>query len=71
MKTPLSATAIATGMATGMATAMALAALLAGSAVAGDKPHGDAPRNELRADTDGDGRVSRAEATAAGAERAG
>ena len=67
MKTPLSATAIATGM----ATAMALAALLAGSAVAGDKPHGDAPRNELRADTDGDGRVSRAEATAAGAERAG
>lgn len=51
------------------ATAAAVAALLAVGAVAGDKPRGDAPRKELRADTDGDGRVSRAEATAAGAKR--
>ena len=49
----------------------AIAALLAGTAIAGDQPRGDAPRHELRADTDGDGRVSRAEATAAGAERSG
>lgn len=59
MKTPISA------------TALAIAALLAGSAIAGDEPRGDAPRHDLRADTDGDGRVSRAEATTAGAERAG
>ena len=39
--------------------------------MAGDKPRSDAPRDEMRADTDGDGRVSRAEATTAGAERSG
>jgi Ca2+-binding EF-hand superfamily protein len=58
MKTPLSPCLIALG-------------LLAGTAMAGDKPHADAPRGEMRADTDGDGRVSRAEATTAGAERSG
>ena len=47
--------------------ALALAALLAGTAMAGDKPRGDAPG--LRADTDGDGRVSRAEASAAASNK--
>ena len=51
--------------------AIGLAALLAGTAFAGDAPRSDAPRDEMRADKDGDGRVSRAEATAAGAERSG
>jgi Ca2+-binding EF-hand superfamily protein len=46
----------------------ALAALLAGTAYAGDPPKSDAPHG-LQADKDGDGRVSRAEATSAGAER--
>ena len=50
--------------------ATALAALLAGHAFAGDQPRSDGPRgDEMRADKDGDGRVSRAEATAAGSER--
>jgi EF hand domain-containing protein len=52
----------------------AFAALLAGAAIsgaafAGDSPHSDAPHDTLRSDTDGDGRVSRAEATAAGSQR--
>jgi EF-hand domain pair/EF hand len=56
--------------------ALTFAALLAGAAFAGpvsagDKPRSDAPHDAMRADTDGDGRVSRAEATAAGAERSG
>ena len=51
--------------------ALAVAALLAGHAMAGDTPRSDAPRDTMRADTDGDGRVSRAEATAQGAERSG
>ena len=46
--------------------ALGLAALMAGTAFAGDSP-----RDEMRADKDGDGRVSRAEATSAGAERSG
>jgi Ca2+-binding EF-hand superfamily protein len=50
---------------------VALAAVLAGSALAGDNRRGDAPRDEMRADKDGDGRVSRAEADAAAAERTG
>lgn len=54
MKTPILATAFA--------------ALLAGPAIAGDQPRGDAPRME-RVDTDGDGRVSRAEADAAADQR--
>jgi hypothetical protein len=50
--------------------ALTLAALIAGPAFAGDKPTSDAPRHDaMRADTDGDGRVSRAEAMAAGSER--
>src|SRR5687768_2694867 len=47
--------------------ALAIAALLAGHAMAGDNPRSDAPRDTMRADTDGDGRVSRAEA--AGSKR--
>jgi Ca2+-binding EF-hand superfamily protein len=44
--------------------ALGLAALLAGSAFAGNPSH-----DAMRADKDGDGRVSRAEAESAGAER--
>ena len=50
---------------------LGLAALLAGAAMAGDNPRSDAPHDSMHADTDGDGRVSRAEATAAGAARSG
>jgi hypothetical protein len=50
--------------------AIAIAALLAGPVTAGDQPRSDAPRgDEMRADKDGDGRVSREEATAAATER--
>jgi hypothetical protein len=49
--------------------AVALAALLAGNAMAGDTPRSDAPLDEMHADKDGDGRVSRAEATAASSEQ--
>ena len=49
--------------------ALTLAVLFSGAAVAGDQPRSDAPRDSMRADTDGDGRISRAEATAAGSER--
>jgi Ca2+-binding EF-hand superfamily protein len=51
--------------------ALGLATVLGGAAVASanDAPRADAPRDEMRADTDGDGRVSRAEATAAASER--
>jgi Ca2+-binding EF-hand superfamily protein len=47
--------------------AVAMAALMAGTVMAGDSPRSDSPG--MRADTDGDGRVSRAEATAAGSQR--
>jgi Ca2+-binding EF-hand superfamily protein len=50
--------------------AVGLAALLAGTAYAGDPPKSDAPHG-MQADKDGDGRVSRAEATSSGAERSG
>ena len=50
--------------------AVGLAALLAGTAYAGDSPKSDAPHG-LQADKDGDGRVSRAEATSSGAQRSG
>jgi EF-hand domain pair/EF hand len=50
---------------------LGLAALLAGAAMAGDNPRSDAPHDSMHADTDGDGRVSRAEATAAGSARSG
>jgi Ca2+-binding EF-hand superfamily protein len=46
---------------------LAFAALMAGTATAGDQPRSDSPG--MRADTDGDGRVSRAEATAVGTQR--
>ncbi|HEU4778476.1 MAG TPA: EF-hand domain-containing protein [Steroidobacteraceae bacterium] len=49
---------------------LGLTALLAGTASAGEAPKSDAPRG-MKADTDGDGRVSRAEATSSGAERSG
>jgi len=49
-------------------SAIGLATLLAGVAMAGDQPRSD---NGMQADKDGDGRVSRAEATSAGAERSG
>ena len=51
--------------------AFALAALVAGGAYAGDQPRSNGQHDIMRADTDGDGRVSRAEAAAAGAERSG
>jgi hypothetical protein len=51
--------------------ALGLAAMLSGLAMAGDHPRSDSPHNGMHADKDGDGRVSRAEATAAGAERSG
>jgi hypothetical protein len=51
--------------------ALGLAALMAGTAYAGDTPRSDAPRDVMHSDKDGDGRVSRAEATSAGAERSG
>src|SRR6201999_744707 len=43
--------------------------LFAGTAMAGDPPTSDAPRDEMRADTDHDGRVSRAEYDAAASQR--
>ncbi len=49
---------------------VAAAVLLAGAASAGDQPRSDGP-DVMRSDTDGDGRISRAEATAASAERSG
>src|SRR5882672_2318566 len=58
-------------MKTTLSTCLVAAALFAGIALAGEPPRSDAPRDEMRADKDGDGRVSRAEATAAGAERSG
>lgn len=51
--------------------ALTLAALLAGTAVAGDPSTTTSSPRQMRADTDGDGRVSRAEASAAGAKRSG
>ena len=50
--------------------AVGLAALLAGTVYAGDPPKSDAPHG-MQADKDGDGRISRAEATSSGAERSG
>ena len=58
-------------MKTTLSTGLIALGLLAGTALAGDQPRSDAPRDEMRSDTDGDGRVSRAEATAAATERTG
>ena len=44
-------------------------ALFAGTAMAGSPPTSDAPRDEMRADTDHDGRISRAEYDAAASQR--
>jgi Ca2+-binding EF-hand superfamily protein len=54
-------------MKTTLSSCLAAIVLLAGPAMAGDQPHDDA--RGMRADTDGDGRVSRAEAVAASSER--
>jgi hypothetical protein len=51
--------------------ALAVAALMAGTAHAGDTPRSDSSREQMRSDKDGDGRISRAEATSTGAERSG
>ena len=58
-------------MKTILSTCLVVTALLAATASAGDQPRSDAPRDHMHADADGDGRVSRAEATAAGAEKSG
>jgi len=50
-------------------TVYALAILAAGAAFAGDVSRGAGPHHALRADADGDGRVSRAEASAAADSR--
>jgi hypothetical protein len=53
-----------------LALGLIAAGLASGTVTAGDKPRDDAGRGNLsKADSDGDGRVSRAEATAAGSER--
>lgn len=44
---------------------VAAAVLVTGAASAGDQPRTDARHGQMRADTDGDGRISRAEAEAA------
>jgi hypothetical protein len=64
MKTTLSTCALALA-------AMCAGAAFTGTAFAKENPRADSPHDVLRADADGDGRVSRAEATAAGSERAG
>jgi Ca2+-binding EF-hand superfamily protein len=56
-------------MNTTISSCLVAAALLAGTALASDAPRSGAPRDEMRSDADGDGRVSRAEATAAATER--
>ncbi len=48
---------------------VAVATLLAGTALAGDRSHGNAPG--MQADADGDGRVSRTEASDASSKRSG
>jgi Ca2+-binding EF-hand superfamily protein len=53
-----------------LSTCVCVLALFAGAAYAGDPPKSDAPHS-MKADTDGDGRVSRAEATSSSAERSG
>jgi len=53
-----------------LSTCVCALALFAGTAYAGDPPKSDAPR-AMKSDTDGDGRISRAEAANSGAERSG
>jgi Ca2+-binding EF-hand superfamily protein len=56
-------------MKTTLSTCLVALSLLAGTAMAEDPPRADAPHDVMKADTDGDGRISRAEATAAQAQR--
>jgi len=56
-------------MKTTFSSCLVAVALFAGTAMAGDPPASDAPRDEMRADTDHDGRISRAEYDAAGSQR--
>ncbi len=57
-------------MKTSFATCLvAVATLFAGTTMAGDRSHGNAPG--MQADADGDGRVSRAEASDASSKRSG
>jgi Ca2+-binding EF-hand superfamily protein len=58
-------------MKTTVSSCLVAVALLAGTAMAGDPPTSDAPRDEMRADTDHDGRISRAEYDAAASQRRG
>jgi Ca2+-binding EF-hand superfamily protein len=53
-----------------LSTCICALALFTGTAYAGDPPKSDAPHG-MKADTDGDGRISRAEATSSSAERSG
>src|SRR5690349_10919114 len=56
-------------MKTTLSRCLVAVALFTGTAMAGSPPTSDAPRDEMRADTDHDGRVSRAEYDAAAAQR--
>ena len=56
-------------MKTSLSRCLVAVALFAGNAMAGSPPTSDAPRDEMRADTDHDGRVSRAEYDAAASQR--
>lgn len=58
-------------MKTTLSSCLVAVALFAGTAMAGSPPTSDAPRDEMRADTDHDGRVSRAEWDAAASQRRG
>jgi hypothetical protein len=56
-------------MKTTLTRCLVAVAMFAGTAMAGSPPTSDAPRDEMRADTDHDGRVSRAEYDAAASQR--
>jgi hypothetical protein len=56
-------------MKTTLSRSLVAMALFAGTAMAGNPPTPDAPRDEMRADADHDGRVSRAEYDAAASQR--
>jgi EF hand domain-containing protein len=56
-------------MKTTLSRCLVAVTLFAGTAMAGSPPTPDAPRDEMRADTDHDGRISRAEYDAAASQR--
>jgi EF hand domain-containing protein len=58
-------------MKTTLSLSLVAVALFAGTAMADSPPTSDAPRDEMRADTDHDGRISRAEYDAAASQRRG